>query len=99
MAASVFREITLQLAAYERHGYDLDAIHRLPDTFCMGWHTSPVSAEFACNLAREVATRSMREQLSFDYARPAALNISWWSFVPHDSVYIARGARTGRCVT
>lgn len=78
MGASVFREINAQLAAYEREGYDLDPIYRMPDTFCMGWAATPAAYEFSCSLAHEVATRSMREQLSFDHARPTQLNLTWW---------------------
>ena len=61
-----------RLTLWCRHGYDLDAIHRLPDTFCMGWHTSPVSAEFACNLAREVlrAMQGIGQGLHSVYTQP-----------------------------
>lgn len=80
MGAHTFREITAQLSRYESEGYDMDAIHTLPDTFCMAWLVqTPEARAFACRLGREVATRSMREQLSFDHARPAGINISWWA--------------------
>ena len=67
--ASVFRHISAQLAAYEAQGqgtggtgsqgtggtgYDFDAIHRIPDTFCMGWRTTPLSRAFSCRLGMHV---------------------------------------------
>ena len=64
MPASTFRDINEQLSAYEREGYDMHALHRLPDTFCIGTHAqSALAKRFACQLGREVATGSMREQL------------------------------------
>ena len=44
----------------------------------MAWRATPAARAFSCRLGREVATRSMREQLSFDHARPKELNITWW---------------------
>jgi hypothetical protein len=80
MPASTFREINEQLSAYEREGFDMHPLYRLPDTFCIGTDVqSPLAREFACRLAREVAVHSMREQLSFDHARPEGLAISWWA--------------------
>ncbi len=80
MGASTFRQISAQLDAYEYSGDDMDVLFRMPDTFCMAWNAQrPASRAFACRLGYEVATRSMREQLSFDHARPPELNVSWWS--------------------
>jgi hypothetical protein len=80
MGASTFRQISAQLKAYEQSGDDMEALYRMPDTFCMAWHAQrPASRAFACRLGYEVATRSMREQLSFDHARPPELKVSWWS--------------------
>jgi hypothetical protein len=91
MPASVFRQITEQLCAYEDEEYDMAPIHVLPDTFCMGWRSNLLSRSFSCRFGNEVATRSMREQLSFDHALHQQqhvfphsgrltdpLNISWW---------------------
>ena len=55
MGAHTFREITAQLSRYESEGYDMDAIHTLPDTFCMAWLVqTPEARAFACRLGREV---------------------------------------------
>ena len=80
MPAKTFRDINSQLALYEREGYDMHALYRLPDTFCIGTDvTSALARRFACQIGVEVATRSMREQLSFDHARPPELNVTWWA--------------------
>jgi len=80
MGATTFDEITAQLDAYDLEGYDLDALYRLPDTFCMAWNAQTDAArQLACQLGEEVAMRSMREQLAFDHARPHSINISWWA--------------------
>lgn len=100
MGASVFREINEQLSTYERasSAYDLHALFRLPDTFCIGTRAqSPTAREFACRLGREVATRSMREQLSFDHARPERMSVSWWPMTTireHDSTTCVRNTST-----
>lgn len=80
MPASVFRDISEQLSEYEQHGYDMEPIHTLPDTYCMGWRITPAALDFSCRLSYEVATSSMREQLSFDHAlhhlQSSSLNVS-----------------------
>lgn len=60
--------------------YDLQRIKVVPDIFCMGWRNTLASRAFACAWAQRVASASMREQLSFDFARRRAapgLRIRW----------------------
>ena len=69
--------MTRALDVQEQHGrYDLRRIYRMPDILCMGWRQTPASRTFACEWAHHVATYSMREQLSFDIARPVDANVT-----------------------
>lgn len=82
----VFHDFTAELSAQEGKRlldgalYDLQKIKVVPDIFCMGWRNTAASRAFACAWAQRVASASMREQLSFDFARRAAapaLRIKW----------------------
>ena len=70
MAASVFRDINELLSLYERQGYDMDPIHLLPDTYCMGWRPTRPSLTFACRLG--CALRSFVQSPTTAPLRPCA---------------------------
>ena len=82
--------MNLHLEAYDRQpGYDSRRIFVVPDTFCVGWRSTPLSRRFACEWGTEVARLSMREQLSFDHARLSTPNLSV-SFYPMQRVGASR---------
>lgn len=50
-------------------GHDIDSPGRLPDTKCIGFNFPTRLLRFACSWNCEIIEYSMREQLSFDFAR------------------------------
>ena len=57
--------------------YRLDRASTVNDAFCLAWARTPAARVFSCQWSLEVALLSMREQLSFDHARPANLKVAW----------------------
>ena len=72
-----FADIDAQEAAYRAEGYDMSRGEVMPDTYCLAWRQSALARRFACQWSLEVVLFSMREQLSFDHARPEGLNVNW----------------------
>ena len=74
--------------------YDLRRLFRMPDILCLGWRNTAATRAFACAWGLRVATLSMREQLSFDIARPRELNLTFGK-PPHFGSFRSTDANRG----
>lgn len=78
MPQAVFEDISVHrqwLAS--QPNYRMDQTSTVNDAFCLAWARTPAARVFSCQWSLEVALLSMREQLSFDHARPANLRVAW----------------------